>query len=135
MQLLFLYFIFSFIFSEQIITVSEEGPNWREITYGLNLEGRCNNDSCEAYNKMVIIPIGAPIVHKFGFPSCIKPSNCPMCRKYVKPETCGFFNCSFRLLGVIETKKSPRKYKSEWKEISSDTYHRYNEDNKFKWIR
>ena len=79
--------------------------------------------------------MGAPIVYKFGFPSCIKPSKCPMCYKYVKPETCGFFNCSFRLLGVIETQKSPQKYKSEWKEISSDTYHRYNEDNKFKWIR
>ena len=78
-------------------SLSSRAPKWRTINYGLNLEGRCENPSCKAFGKMVITRMGCPIVYKLDFPHK-KPTNCPMCEEYVKPETCGFYECSdFRM--------------------------------------
>ena len=118
----------------QLRSLNSSVPDWRFIDYGLNLEGRCENPSCEAFGEMVIMQMGTPIIYRLGFPHK-KPTNCPMCKKYVKPETCLFFKCSFRFLGIMETKDGPQKYKSEWKEISGDKYHRFDEENKCNWIR
>ena len=116
------------------VSLSSSAPKWRAIDWGLNLEGRCENRSCKAFGKMVIMRMGSPIIYKLGLPHK-KPTNCPMCHQYVKPETCGFFGCSFRFLGIMETKNGPKKYKSEWKGISGQEYHRFDEVNKCNWIR
>ena len=97
------------------------------------MEGRCKNPFCNAYNKIVIMQMGTPIVYKLGFLHK-KPTICPMCHQYVKPETCGFYECSFRFLGVMETDNGPQKYKSEWRKISGGKYHRFDEENKCNWI-
>lgn len=79
--------------------------------------------------------MGAPIVYKLGYPHKTANTNCPMCKKFVKPETCGFYQCSFRFLGIMETSNGPEKYKSDWRKIYGDKYYRFNEDNKCDWIR
>ena len=129
-----MYYFISLKCLGQILPLSTSAPEWRTINWGLNLEGRCKNRSCKAYNKLVIMQMGTPIIYKLGFPH-EKQTNCPMCKEYVKPETCGFYECSFRFFGVMETKNGPEKYKSEWKEISNQKYHRGDEANKCTWIR
>ena len=82
-------------------------PDWRVAVDGLNLEGLCNNKNCEAYKKWVIINIG------FGIFDLIlneKPTNCPICKKPVFPETCAFSTCSYRYSGIkIIPGKGPSK--------------------------
>jgi len=37
---------------------SNDIPDWRTVSPGLNLEGKCKNKECEAYNKKVWSPLG-----------------------------------------------------------------------------
>ena len=35
------------------VGLTDEGPDWNTIRTGMNLEGRCNNSMCEAFNQKV----------------------------------------------------------------------------------
>lgn len=37
---------------------SKSAPKWRRADYGLCLEGKCTNSSCEAFRCDVIMPVG-----------------------------------------------------------------------------
>jgi len=52
--------LFSFNSLEKKINkqFSKIGPAYRAVIFGLNLHSKCNNASCEAYNKKIIIQKG-----------------------------------------------------------------------------
>lgn len=113
---------------------SQKAPEWRGVDCGLCFEGKCTNLKCVAYKRMVVMNMGTRIIYKMGFPGQ-KPTCCPMCNKYVKPETCGFSNCEFRSIGIMEGgANGPVRHKSEWIEVG-DEYYRFDESKKANWIR
>jgi hypothetical protein len=104
---------------------SKNGPAWRNAKVGLCLEGKCTNPSCKAYNHTVIMNIGVPIIYQLGVIGQ-KPTECPMCKFYVKPITCGLNNCEWRFIGVKETQRGLERAESAWKRVD-DEYHRFND--------
>ena len=89
------------------LNFSKQAPRWRVACYGLNLEGLCKNNSCEAYNQWVIVMKGTgtyDMIHD-------KHQNiCPICYQYVETKKCAFSNCSYSYVGVkLEKGKPPRK--------------------------
>lgn len=119
--------------SGQRISTSRHAPEWRYVVPGLCLEGICQNQICKAFNQKVIMNMGLPVCYRLGMPD-EKPTNCPMCYKYVDPITCGFFKCSFRYVGIMKTDQGPKRVKSEWQTESED-YFRFEESRQSKWIR
>lgn len=106
---------------------SAEAPKWRTVTMGLCLEGICKNKSCKAYEKMVIINMGLPIIFKLGLVQ--NQTNCPICRQHVKPLACAFNNCYYRYIATIEEQnQEKRRVKSEWKQVGN-YYSRFSEKN------
>ena len=74
-------------------------PKWFVAGHGLNLEGLCTNFDCEAYNKMVIMPV------HYGVFDVLLDSNaettcCPCCQTFVQPLTCAFSNCEWKWTGL-----------------------------------
>lgn len=78
---------------------SNNAPDWRILTKGLNLEGICTNPQCDAHNKKVWVQKG---FGKFNIAKEFTRSFCPMpnCKKKVKEiEQCGFFYCKYVIEG------------------------------------
>jgi hypothetical protein len=76
---------------------SKRAPDWRKVSHGFNVHGLCNNPLCAAFDKEVICPQG------FGVFDLKLNSDlivCPMCASKVLPETCGFTNCNYIVLGT-----------------------------------
>lgn len=111
----------------------EKMPSWRYVHFGLFSEGRCTNTECEAYKRLVVMNMGSPVIYKIGFPGQ-QPTCCPLCQKYVKPETFGFNNCWFRSIGIKEGANGRVKQRSEWMKLG-DEYYRFEGSNLDEWIR
>lgn len=99
-----------------------DAPDWTACCQGLNIEGRCVNSTCDAFNKMV--------VHQKGF----KPFNllldgyikCPMCASEVKPITCGFYDCVWKFDGV---RASDMNFiSSQWHDARGEYYYGFDAD-------
>jgi len=119
------------------IGFSDKAPKYREAINGLNLEGLCTNALCEANGKMVIVKMGSGI---FDLIEDQHLSKCPLCEKYVNPETCGFTNCTYSFTGTKKDKPSspPENVSSPSETLVGNIYHRYcplNEEDKVQWIR
>jgi len=72
-------------------------PAWRRAGEGLCLEGKCQNELCQAYKRFVIMNKG------FGTYDVIydqHKNKCPMCLKYVKAEKVAFNNCTYGYTGI-----------------------------------
>jgi hypothetical protein len=72
-------------------------PAWRRnVEPGMCLEGVCTNEDCEAYEEMVIMPLGMGwcdiVLGMNGEKNC-----CPICSKFVQPKTIAFNNCRYKL--------------------------------------
>lgn len=100
----------------------ENAPDWRIVSNGLCLEGKCKNKNCEAFNNFVIINMGVPCIFKLGLPTEKQPTQCPMCKKHVKAVNCGFYKCEFRYIAIMETDEGKVKKESEWKDIKDEYY-------------
>jgi large subunit ribosomal protein L40e/small subunit ribosomal protein S27Ae/ubiquitin C len=93
---------------------SKTAPHWRIACNGLNLEGRCRNSSCVAYNNMVIYKAGFGVTNV-----CRVQCKCPICKTKFAPTTCGFSKCDW-LCDGLKTNGSPVSL--VWK-IAGDAYH------------
>ena len=83
----------------QHVQFSLSAPKWRQTGHGLNLEGRCTDSECGAFNQLVIMPM------RFGVFDVLLDSNatttcCPCCEKFVQPLTCAFSNCEWKWTGL-----------------------------------
>ena len=79
------------------LTFSKYAPEWRKVSKGLNLFGKCINKACEAYNEEVVYIAGINI--KFDFNSDKKEIKCPICSKNFIPITMGFWKCEYQIKG------------------------------------
>eukprot|EP00357_Protocruzia_adherens_P028349 CAMPEP_0115010942 /NCGR_PEP_ID=MMETSP0216-20121206/23652_1 /TAXON_ID=223996 /ORGANISM="Protocruzia adherens, Strain Boccale" /LENGTH=371 /DNA_ID=CAMNT_0002379325 /DNA_START=47 /DNA_END=1162 /DNA_ORIENTATION=+ len=86
---------------------SEDAPDWRTVTAGLNLHGICKNESCDACGEEVIIPLG---IGKFFINQVAHTSKCPQCQECVeKVKNSGFFSCYYSIEGQRKTKEGELK--------------------------
>ena len=69
---------------------------WKKYVQGLNLEGYCRNKNCKAYNKKVICQMGFV---DYVFEEDDNKVVCPICKKKIIPESCGFSKCVFKTIG------------------------------------
>ncbi len=98
-------------------------PAWLSTTHGLCLEGICTNISCQANGQQVIMPIGYKKFDLVSDPS-ESTTKCPLCSKYVNPQTCGFNNCWWRWIGVKQNTEAeaPTQCSNDWT-YADDAYH------------
>jgi len=92
---------------------ASEAPEWRTVTqYGLCLEGKCTNYSCDAYRQWVIICKG---MGTYDLIYDQHNNKCPMCNEYVKVEKCAFSNCNYAYSGIMlqDGGKPPKKIISQ----------------------
>ncbi|KAI9208769.1 uncharacterized protein BJ171DRAFT_213184 [Polychytrium aggregatum] len=119
----------------QVQEWSSEAPRWRYATNGMNLEGKCDNASCGAYKQWVILQVGFNDVDFFDEDDKNKIPPCPMCKRYVKPVTAAFSNCSWRFSGM---KAAGDVVSRNWEQVG-DNYTRYNptdnQSNVIEWKR
>jgi len=98
-------------------------PKWRTVFKGLNVEGICNNKNCEAYNKLVICPIGLGI---FNINFDIDKIFCPMCHDLVDLETIGFTKCQYGFGGLKREGNKIIRLKNQFTPVGR-YYERYDE--------
>ena len=123
---------FNNIFKTKVYKWSQNAPEWRFVKAGLCFEGKCSNPDCKASNQMVIINMGVPVsLDIFGFDGS-RPTNCPVCKKFVKPLTCAFNNCTWKHIGRRMTQNGSEIQKSDWANVG-DEYFRFNESNQVEW--
>ena len=110
------------------IAWAKTAPEWRIAPHGLCLEGICNNETCKAFKQTVIIPIG---YKRFDIlvDSNSKTSYCPVCKKYVDPESCSFNNCWWKFEGKKQDKPGdePKSCSSNWR-MADDAYHCFDQE-------
>ncbi|EEY54947.1 ubiquitin family RING domain-containing protein [Phytophthora infestans T30-4] len=84
--------------------------DWRIVRRGLNIEGRCKNVECAAYQHMVIHP------KQYEAFNLMRDDDirCPICHSKVKPRTCGFYDCVWKFDGTQE--QNGFSIISQWKE-------------------
>ena len=104
------------------IPIGKKVSRWKKYVPGLNLEGKCTNETCEAYNKKVICQIGYT---DYNFDN-VKEDNkiiCPICKNKVIPLSCGFSKCIFKISGKrIINEKMEEIYDEEWKLVRKGYY-------------
>ena len=105
----------------QAVNFSTEAPSWRVCTRGLNVEGKCGNRDCDAFDKMVISPEGM-----VSWSLLADPVHCPTCQQRFEPITCGFFDCVWAFDG---RKAGSEDVGGSWQRASDKQYHRFQEHN------
>lgn len=116
---------FADVSNDSLITACEfssKAPEWRLVSKGINIEGRCKNRECCAYRHMIIDR------KEFVPFNLIRDDNieCPMCSCEVKPVTCGFYDCAWRFEGV--TASVNLSICSQWNDARGFVYHRFDPD-------
>ena len=100
---------------------AKSGPTYREGCNGLNIQAKCKNNNCNAYNDTIYVKIG--YVQDWNLNAHLKDQVlCPSCGRMVKPKNYFFFECKYRIdyikevddeydTGYIEGSASGRLYK------------------------
>lgn len=97
---------------------SKDAPQWNVLTKGLNVGGKCENNSCEAYNKRVDCKIGLGI---FDAQKDYDKIKCPMCKNKVHPIACYFCKCQYKIEGKKLSKCGEDIQVSKpWKAVEKD---------------
>jgi hypothetical protein len=77
--------------------LSKTAHDYRTVSKGINVYGKCKGKKCKAYNKEVI----CPLKEKKSF-NLLKEKDdleCPICGCLMIPKTLGFFSCEYRIKG------------------------------------
>ncbi|CAF4205717.1 unnamed protein product [Rotaria magnacalcarata] len=106
---------------------STSAPKWCKAGPGLCLEGQCTNRNCKAYSQAVIMNIR---FKKFDMLLDVNQTTCqcPICKEYVKPNTCGFNRCWWCWKGIKEggAGEPPKACSGNWTE-ADNAYHYFDE--------
>lgn len=117
-------FNFSDMESYKKLGFSKDAPKWRVVFSGLNLEGICNNTSCDAFGKKVWMHFG---FGKFKVEKLVDIGKCPICHQLAsKISSGGFVNCRYSYEG---TKVNNQSIKSETKTAPRDNLIYYDSNN------
>ena len=98
------------------LELGENELNWRIVEKGLNIFGICNNPDCKAFKKEVVCPFLLEKKMKFSLKKEILKINCPICKKIIKPKTCGFRDCEYQFVGTRIKEGNINNYESKPKE-------------------
>ena len=80
------------------VQFSSSAPAWRVCNKGINIEGKCTNASCKAYNQMVIYKHG---FHLFDL--LHSKAYCPICSNEIVPVKPGFTSCFWHIVSMKAT--------------------------------
>jgi hypothetical protein len=94
---------------------SSDGPDWRVVSPGLCIEGRCTNSRCAAYKHMVIHN------NRFNHFDLHTSDNaaCPQCNMRIKPLKPAFSNCFYKIVGV-KADEHVTMYTKEWTRVGNE---------------
>eukprot|EP01091_Cochliopodium_minus_P018924 TRINITY_DN7798_c0_g3_i1.p1 TRINITY_DN7798_c0_g3~~TRINITY_DN7798_c0_g3_i1.p1 ORF type:complete len:657 (-),score=106.43 TRINITY_DN7798_c0_g3_i1:27-1940(-) len=102
------------------IKITNNEPNYKKIYPGLNLEGKCTNENCQANG----IFVWAKLDSRYGnmnLNTLIYNCPCPLCgRNLKKISSCGFYKCEFQYDGKRVGKE--KEISGFIKATSKDTY-------------
>ena len=101
---------------------SKDVPKWRKVKKGLNIFGICkDNKECEAFKKEVIYTTNMTengLI--FNLNKEVVNIKCPICKKIIRPKTCGFWLCEYQFQGQKiengEVKSFDTKPKETWED-------------------
>lgn len=81
------------------VPFSNTAPSYRRVCRGLNMEGKCMNSICAAFDKYVIVPKG---LGEFRIAQELDQTLCPACDNNISfsnLRNLGFWNCKFTIHG------------------------------------
>ncbi len=115
----------------------EDVPKWRIVTLGLNIFGICKNKDCEANGEEVVYntEILNDKLH-FILNEEIPNIRCPLCKKIIKPKTCGFWECEYQFSGKKIIDGEIECYESKPKETKDDEFEYFDpfENKEVQWL-
>lgn len=75
---------------------SNSGPSYRRGCRGLNIQSKCKNSNCEAYDDIIYIQIG--YVNDWNLCTHLRDKVlCPSCKKMVVPLNYYFIDCYYKI--------------------------------------
>ena len=77
------------------LSFDPSAPSYKEVSYGLNIQSKCKNKSCRAFEDFIYIKIG--YVSNWDLFHNLNIVQCPECNKKVKPLNFGFYNCTYKI--------------------------------------
>ena len=119
------------------LNFSKNAPKWRKVKIGLNIFGQCNNKKCEAFKKEVIYSTDLP-ENGLNFNLNEEAINikCPICKKIIRPKTCGFWECEYQFEGQKIEEGEVKSFNSEPKETFEDKFEYFDpfENGEVQWL-
>ena len=115
---------------------SETAPVYRKVNKGLNIFGTCNNSKCLAFKKEVIYPTKLNDKLVFNLNENLLNIKCPICKKIIKPKTCGFWECEYQFVGKKIQEGELVEFDSKTKETKDSDFEYYDafENGETQWI-
>lgn len=93
-------------------------PAWRRVAPGMWLEGKCGNDICVAYSRLVVMNQGFTDLD-FVRDGVKHGCKCPMCYANIAPTACGFSRCEWMTVGLKKTSEQqhPQVVRQDWQRL------------------
>ena len=105
------------------LNFSKNAPKWRKVKIGLNIFGQCNNKKCEAFKKEVIYTTDLPEKGlNYNLNKEIVNIKCPICKKIIRPRTCGFWKCEYQFEGQKIEEGEVKSFNTEPEETFEDKF-------------
>ena len=86
------------------IDLAKIGPEYYIVNYGLNVECKCINKKCKAFNNFVIIQVG--FIKDYVMCANMKKFTCPMCKSKVSKQdyfrNIFFYKCKYYAKYIID---------------------------------
>jgi len=98
--------------------IASHADPWRYLIPGLNMQGRCSNESCQAYDQQVLVQFG------MGYWKNVYdvPINCPMCGYGVDaPWEPWLYECEYRLTVKYDDLDKTKKHG----DVKDGAFHNY----------
>lgn len=77
--------------------ITNNAPNYRIISQGINICGNCKTELCYAYNQEVCVPLNG--INTFNLIKERENLKCPACRGLIEPKTVAFYLCGYKIKG------------------------------------
>jgi len=118
---------------EGILTLNFDlnGPDYRSITQGLNLYGKCKSEGCKAFDKNIWIQKGIGTYH---LSEELYESKCPSCHQIVPAveiNNLGFWDCNYKIIGKRIGTEAPINWENSAPKDNFTTFRP--EDNGHQW--
>ena len=117
---------------------SKDAPKWRKVKKGLNIFGICEGDKeCEAFKKEVIYTTNMTengLI--FNLNEEILNIICPICKKIIRPKTCGFWQCEYQFQGRKIEDGELKSFDTKPKETCEDKFEYFDPfgNGEVRWI-